>query len=55
MVSNLTVTEAHAEFSKLIDQISAIDEKLKSGHYGEAGFPQFISKLQELSPMYACV
>ena len=30
-VCNLTVDEAHAEFSKLVDQITTMDEKLQSG------------------------
>ena len=31
-VGNLTVDEANAEFGKLVNQITAIDEKLKSGY-----------------------
>ena len=52
-VSNLTVDEAHAEFSKLIDQITAIDEKLKLGKFGEATSAPFIAKVQELASLFA--
>ena len=49
LVSNLTLNEAHAEFSKLIDQITAIDEKLKLGKFGEATSALSIAKVQELA------
>ena len=52
-VGNLTVNEAHTEFSKLIDQITAIDEKLKSGKFGEATSAPFIAKVQELASLFA--
>ena len=52
-VGNLTVDEAHAEFGKLIDQITAIDEKLKIGEFGEATSAPFIAKVQELASLFA--
>ena len=52
-INNLTVDEAHAEFSKLTDLIAAKNEELLSGEYGEATGQKFISKVQELSPLYA--
>ena len=52
-VGNLTVDEAHAEFSKLVDQITAIDEKLQSGEFGEATSGPFIVKVQELASLFA--
>ena len=53
LVSNLTVNEANAEFSKLVDQITAINEKLKSGEFGEATSAPFITKVQELASLFA--
>ena len=52
-VGNLTVDEAHTEFSKLIDQITAINEKLKLGEFGEATSAPFIIKVQELASLFA--
>ena len=52
-VGNLTVDEAHTEFSKLVDQITAIDEKLQSGKFGEATSGPFIVKVQELASLFA--
>ena len=52
---NLTRNEAHAEFSKLVDQITAIDEKLQSGKFGEATSAPFIMKVQELASLFACI
>ena len=52
-VSNVTVDEAHAEFSKLVDQITTIDEKLQSGEFGEATSAPFIAKVQELASLFA--
>ena len=52
-VGNLTVNEAHAEFSKLVDQTTTIDEKLKSGEFGEATSAPFIVKVQELASLFA--
>ena len=49
LVGNLTVDEAHAEFSKLVDQITAINEKLQSGEFGLATSAPFITKVQELA------
>ena len=54
-VGNLTVDEAHTEFSKLIDQITTIDEKLKLGEFGEATSAPFIVKVQELASLFACI
>ena len=53
-VNNLTVDEAQAEFSKLTDLIAAKNEELL-GEYGEATGDKFIVKVQELSPLYACM
>ena len=52
-VGNLTVDEAHAEFSKLVDQITAINEKLQSGEFGETTSGPFIMKVQELASLFA--
>ena len=52
-VGNLTVNEANAEFGKLVDQITAINEKLKSGEFGEATSAPFIAKVQELASLFA--
>ena len=54
-VSNLTVNEGNAEFSKLVDQITAINEKLKSGEFGKATSAPFIAKVQELASLFACI
>ena len=54
-VVNLTVDEANAEFGKLVDHITAIDEKLKSGEFGEATSAPFIAKVQELASLFACI
>ena len=53
LVNNLTHDEAHAEFSKLTDLIAAKNEELPSGNFGEATGDKFITKIQELSPLYA--
>ena len=53
LVGNLTVDEANAEFGNLVDQITAIDEKLKSGKFGEATSAPFIAKVQELASLFA--
>ena len=53
LVGNLTVNETHAEFSKLIDQLTTIDEKLKLGEFGEATSAPFITKVQELASLFA--
>ena len=55
LVSNLTVDEAHTEFSKLVDQITAINEKLQSGEFGLATSAPFIVKVQELARLFARV
>ena len=52
-VSNLTVDEANAEFGKLVNQMTTIDEKLKSGKFGEATSAPFIAKVQELASLFA--
>ena len=54
-VGNLTTDEATTEFSKLVDRITAIDQELQSGEYGEAGSVPFIAKVQELATLFACV
>ena len=54
-VDNLTHDEAHAEFSKLMDLIATKNEELLSGEFGEATGDKFIVKVQELSPLYACM
>ena len=52
-VGNLTVDEAHTEFSELVDQIIAIDEKPQSGEFGAATSAPFLMKVQELAPLFA--
>ena len=54
-VNILTVDETHAEFSKLTDLIAAKNEELLSGEYGEATSQKFITNMQELPPLYACM
>ena len=54
-VNNLTRNKAHAEFSKLTDLIAAKNEELLSGEFSEATGDKFIMKIQELSPLYACM
>ena len=44
-VNNLTVDEAHAEFSKLTGLIATKNEELLSGGYGEATGDKFIAKV----------
>ena len=40
-VGQLTVAEAHQEFTKLVDQISAKFAQLDSGEFGAVGTPAF--------------
>ena len=54
-IGNLTRDEATAEFSKLVDRITGINQELQSGEYGEAGSASFIAKVQELATLFAHV
>ena len=52
---NLTRDEAHAEFSKLVERITNIDEELQSGNFGKPGCATFDQKVHELAVMFARV
>ena len=47
-VGQLTVAQAHQEFTKLVDQISAKFVQLDSGEFGAVGTPAFDAKMCEL-------
>ena len=46
-VGQLTVAQAHQEFTKLVDQISAKFVQLYSGEFGAVGTPAFDAKMCE--------
>ena len=48
-VGQLTVAQAHQEFTKLVDQISAKFAQLDSGEFGAVGTPAFNAKMHELA------
>ena len=45
-VGQLTVAQAHQEFTKLVDQISAKFVELDSGEFGAVGTPAFDAKMR---------
>ena len=45
----MTVVQAHQEFTKLVDQISAKFVQLDSGEFGAVGIPAFDAKMRELA------
>ena len=50
-VGQLTVAQAHQEFTKLVDQISAKFAQLDSGEFWAVGTPAFNAKMHELMPI----
>ena len=52
-VSQLTSQQAHDKFRKLTDLIATKNKELMSGEFGEAGGSEFLSKISELTPIYA--
>ena len=52
-VGQLTVAQAHQEFTKLVDQISAKFAQLDSGEFGAVGTPAFNAKMHELAVSFA--
>ena len=52
-VGQLTVAQAHQEFTKLVDQILAKFVQLDSGEFGAVGTPAFDAKMRELSVLFA--
>ena len=52
-VGQLTVAQAHQEFTKLVDQISAKFVQLDSGEFGAVGTPAFDAKMRELAVLFA--
>ena len=51
--NQLTVAQAHQEFTKLVDQISAKFVQLDSGEFGAVGTPAFDAKMHELAVLFA--
>ena len=54
-VSNVTNDEAHAEFSRLVQRITNLDEELQSGKFGNAGCETFNQKVHELAVLFSRV
>ena len=54
-VNQLTVAQAHQEFTPLVNQISAKFEQLDSGEFGAVGTPAFDAKMRELAALFACM
>ena len=52
-VGQLTVAQAHKEFTKLVDQISAKFVQLDSGEFGAVGTPTFDAKMCQLAVLFA--
>ena len=52
-VGQLTVAQAHQEFTKLVDQISAKFVQLDSGEFGAVRTPAFDAKMHELAVLFA--
>ena len=52
-VNQLTVAQAHQEFTKLVDQISAKFVQLDSGEFGAVGTPAFDAKMHDLAVLFA--
>ena len=53
LVNQLTVAQAHQEFTKLVDQISAKFTQLDSGEFGAVGTPAFNAKMHDLAVLFA--
>ena len=52
-VHQLTVAQAHQEFTKLVDQILAKFTELDSGEFGAVGTPAFDAKMRDLAVLFA--
>ena len=52
-VGQLTVAQAHQEFTKLVDQILAKFVQLYSGKFVAVGTPAFDAKMHELAVLFA--
>ena len=52
-VGQLTVAQAHQEFTKLVDQILAKFVQLDSGEFGAVGTPAFDAKMRKLAVLFA--
>ena len=53
LVGQLTVAQAHQEFTKLVEQISAKFVQLDSIEFGAVGTPAFDAKMCELAVLFA--
>ena len=53
LVGQLTVAQAHEEFTKLVDHISAKFVQLGLGEFGAVGTPAFDAKMRELAVLFA--
>ena len=53
LVHQLTVAQAHQEFTKLMDQILAKFSELDSGQFGAVGTPAFDAKMRDLAVLFA--
>ena len=51
-VGQLTVAQAHQEFTKLVDQILAKFIQLDSGKFGAVGTPAFDAKMRKLAVLF---
>ena len=49
----MTVAQAHQEFTKLVDQISAKFIQLDSDEFGAVGTPAFDAKIHVLAVLFA--
>ena len=54
-VGQLTVAQAHQEFTKLVDQISPKFVQLDLGEFGAVGTLAFDAKMHELAVLFACM
>ena len=54
-VNQLMVAQAHQEFTKLVDQISAKFIQLDLGEFGAVGTPAFDAKMHDLAVLFACM
>ena len=52
-VGQLTMAQAHQEFTKLVDQILAKFVQLDSGEFRAVGTPAFDAKMHELAVLFA--
>ena len=52
-VGQLTMAQAHQEFTKLLDQISAKFVQLDSGEFGAVGTLAYDAKMRKLAVLFA--